>query len=70
MGMFSPDENGWVREEEHQDNIAILQAIVRINGIEETRRSLKEAGTTVTQLEVFDYMFPMKRRHKARKRKR
>ena len=63
MGMFSPDENGWVPEEELKAVKNLLKKIINRYGKKEVREKLtKSNGVTINELKLYDKIFPRKKK--------
>ena len=63
MGMFSPDENGWVPEEELKAVENLLKKTINRYGKKEVREKLtKSNGVTINELKLYDKIFPRKKK--------
>lgn len=55
MGMFSPDENGWVREEELAEVEELLRDVVKSLGFEKIKVALnKSSSLTLNKKKLFN----------------
>ena len=55
MGIFSPDENGWVKEEELTEVNELLRDVVRSLGFEKTKVALNKSSTlTLRKKKLFN----------------